>query len=114
MFKCPDYYCVAWTYVCDGKWDCPYGEDEFENEVCIGESVCAKMFKCRNEHKKCISMSNVCDDQLDCLHHDDEMFCELKLLQCPAKCSCLVHAITCIDLQYDNSHFDLTGSYLAV
>ena len=52
MFKCPDYYCVAWTYVCDGKWDCPYGEDEFNNEVCIGKSVCDKMFKCRNEHKK--------------------------------------------------------------
>ena len=19
MFKCPDYYCIPWTYVCDGK-----------------------------------------------------------------------------------------------
>ena len=62
MFKCPNYYCVPWTYVCDGKWDCPDGEDEFNNEVCIGESVCEKMFQCRNEHKKCISISNVCDN----------------------------------------------------
>ena len=62
MFKCPNYYCVPWTYVCDEKWDCPDGEDEFNNEVCIGESVCEKMFQCRNEHKKCISISNVCDN----------------------------------------------------
>ena len=110
MFKCPNYYRVPWTYVCDGKWDCPYGEDEYNIEVCIGKSVCEKMFKCRNEHRKCISVSNVCDNQLDCLHHDDEMFCELKLLQCPFKCNFLVHTITCIDLQYDNSHFHLSAT----
>ena len=42
------------------------------------------------------------------------MFCELKLLQCSYKCNCLVHAITCRDLQYDNSRFHLSCSYLAV
>ena len=42
MFKCPNYYCVPWTYVCDGKWDCPYAEDEFNIEVCIGKSMCEK------------------------------------------------------------------------
>ena len=28
LFKCSGYYCIPWIYVCDGKWDCPYGEDE--------------------------------------------------------------------------------------
>ena len=32
IFKCPDSYCVSWNYVCDGKWDCPFGEDETNNE----------------------------------------------------------------------------------
>ena len=27
FYKCPGYYCVRWSYVCDGKWDCPYGYD---------------------------------------------------------------------------------------
>ena len=28
MFKCPSSYCLPWKYVCDGKWDCPEGNDE--------------------------------------------------------------------------------------
>ena len=27
-FKCPNFYCIPWTYVCDGIWDCSYGYDE--------------------------------------------------------------------------------------
>ena len=23
-FKCPQFYCIPWAYICDGKWDCPY------------------------------------------------------------------------------------------
>ncbi len=29
-FKCPGYYCVPWSYVCDGHWDCPPGLDEIQ------------------------------------------------------------------------------------
>ena len=114
MFKCPDYYCIPWTYVCDGKWDCPFAEDEVGNLVCNVKTMCHDMYKCRNEHQKCISIGNVCDGQIDCPHHDDEMFCELKGLQCPASCSCLIFAITCVSLPYDISQFDLGGSYLAI
>ena len=28
MFKCPEYYCIPWGYVCNWKWDCPHGYDE--------------------------------------------------------------------------------------
>ena len=76
MFKCPNYYCVPWSYVCDGKWDCPFGEDELDNKVCHGKSVCKQMFKCRSEYNKCISISNVCDNYIDCLYHDDELLCD--------------------------------------
>ena len=114
MFKCPDSYCILWTYVCDGKWDCPFGEDEVYNGVCTEEIVCVDMFRCRNEYHKCISIGNVCDDKIDCLHHDDEMFCELKSLQCPVSCHCLIYAITCTDLSYNISQLHLSSSYVSV
>ena len=28
QFKCPRYYCIPFKYICDGKWDCPFGSDE--------------------------------------------------------------------------------------
>ena len=114
MFKCPDYYCVPWAYVCDGKWDCPFGQDELNNTVCSGETVCQEMYKCAKVHQKCISIGNVCDGQIDCPYHDDEMFCELKSLQCPTYCSCLIFALTCVNLPHDISQFDLSGPYLAI
>ncbi len=27
-FKCPQYYCILWVYICNGVWDCPFGLDE--------------------------------------------------------------------------------------
>ena len=42
------------------------------------------------------------------------MICELKSLQCPASCSCLIFAITCLNLPHDISQLDLDGSYLAI
>ena len=114
MFKCPDYYCIPWMYVCDGKWDCPFGQDELNNTVCIEETVCQEMYKCADEHHTCIGISNVCDGQIDCPYHEDEKFCELKSLQCPASCSCLIFAITCVNLPRDISQFDLGGSYVTI
>ena len=35
MFKCPGYHCIPWSYVCDGKWDCPHGYDELENSFWV-------------------------------------------------------------------------------
>ena len=51
FFKCPENYCIAWSYVCDGKWDCPNGEDESNIDLCTGENVCHNMYKCRNVFK---------------------------------------------------------------
>ena len=114
MFKCPNSYCVPWTYVCDGKWDCPYGEDEERNKVCTGEIVCEGMFKCNYKLHKCISLGNVCDNKLDCLLHDDEMFCELSLFKCPVSCSCLIYAITCFSLPNNITELDLISSLLSL
>ena len=94
IFKCPGYYCINWSYVCDGKWDCPYGEDESNINVCIGDNICHNMYKCSHVHR-CISLGNVCDEQSDCLFNDDGMLCDLKSVQCPEFCVCLSYAITC-------------------
>ena len=113
-FKCPDYYCVPWSYICDGKWDCPFGEDEVQNQVCIGKNVCESMFRCKNESHKCISIGNVCDNHIDCLYHDDEQFCDLNSIQCPVSCSCLIYSIKCVELPYHTSPFTQSDSYISV
>ena len=97
LYKCPGYYCIPWSYVCDAKWDCPHGEDETNNDACIGEKVCYNIYKCRDV-VKCIHLSNVCDGKLDCPKDDDEMFCDLKSVQCPESCNCLTYALTCAKL----------------
>ena len=39
MFKCTAVYCIPWSYVCNGRWDCQRGEDE---------SICNKNETCKN------------------------------------------------------------------
>ena len=114
VFKCLDSYCIPWKYVCDGKWDCPNGDDEQKSYICMHISKCQAMFKCKGEHHTCISFGQVCDNRLDCLYHDDEMFCELKLIQCPSSCNCLIFAITCVRLLLNNLQFNSFGLYLSV
>ncbi len=43
-FKCQNYYCVPYKYTCDGKQDCPLGDDEHKctNRTCVG------LLKCHN------------------------------------------------------------------
>ena len=49
MFKCLNNYCISWSYVCDGKWDCQRGEDELvalmwnnnDNYVVEAQITCA-------------------------------------------------------------------------
>ena len=97
FYKCPGYYCIPWSYVCDGKWNCPFGEDETKNDVCTEDTVSHNLFKCSNV-VKCIHLTDVCDDKPDCPKDDDEMFCDLKLVQCPESCTCLTYSITCSKL----------------
>lgn len=54
QFKCPPYnsshaYCIASSHKCDGKQDCPGGEDEMD---CPVLSCSADWFSCNNS--KCI------------------------------------------------------------
>ena len=88
MFKCVKSYCIPWSSVCDGKWDCSTGEDETFSKICEVDTVCTNMFKCRGEKYKCLHLGNACDNIIDCPQGDDEYLCELKYHNCPAKCIC--------------------------
>ncbi len=94
MYKCPDYYCIPWTYVCDGKIDCPYGPDETIKCCRDKWPNCYRMFKC-SAVKRCVHLRNVCDGLVDCIDGEDEILCQLLSLQCPKNCHCLAMAIHC-------------------
>ena len=89
LFKCSGYYCIPWALVCDGKYDCPYGEDE--QQSCSNRS-CTFLFKCKNS-SCCLHYTSVCNDEIECPLQDDEILCDLP--PCPWKCKCLLYAMTC-------------------
>ncbi len=94
MFKCPNYYCIPWSYVCDRKWDCPGGFDESVAILCREKRFCRSMFKC-HMHQVCVHLSNLCDSISDCPLDEDESFCELSNAHCPEGCHCLLYSIVC-------------------
>ncbi len=94
MFKCQGYYCVPYKYMCNGRWDCPNGEDELTEQMCQQERSCQYFFQCKNT-KICIHLGNICDSQDDCPLGDDEFLCSLALIPCPNDCQCLAFAARC-------------------
>ncbi len=92
-YKCKYNYCVHFVYLCDSKWDCPFGDDEDAN-VCKNVKRCNNMFNCKNT-SLCTHWVYVCDGKIDCVHGDDEWICDLKDYTCLPSCNCLVYAIDC-------------------
>ena len=102
-YKCPLYYCIPWGYVCDGKWDCPHGEDEVVNS-CIKYRNCREMYSC-HKAQACIHISDICDGFIDCLFGDDEAMCSLFDIKCPKYCQCLLYALYCAHISIKLSDF---------
>lgn len=95
-FKCPESFCIPWTYLCDGKWDCAFGDDETDR--CIS-SICHQTFKCKDAGV-CAHETNICDGYRDCPLGDDEMLCEMHQHVCPLDCHCLSLGINCENISY--------------
>ncbi len=101
MFKCPEYYCIPWGYVCDRKWDCPMGMDE-PKELCSQKQNCSHLFKCKSSGI-CLPVGDVCDNEYDCQFGDDENLCSLHKRPCVISCICLTHVINCIKFPFNSS-----------
>ena len=108
MLKCTNVYCIPWSYVCNGRWDCPLGDDETK---CNKSTTCKNMFHCRNTKHMCLHLGNTCDGHDDCPLSDDEMLCELKLVYCPSYCNCLLYAIHCRGLSGETFKMIFRFSY---
>ena len=113
MFKCLNAYCIPWNYVCNGKWDCPEGDDEIY-DICEGKSVCFYMYKCKSTSNMCVHKVNLCDGNNDCPHDDDESLCDLQVLKCSISCRCLLYAIDCNNASLRTTRNDGSFSFLSV
>ena len=102
MFKCLNAYCIPWAYVCNGKWDCPEGDDEIYDSLCEKKQVCFFMYKCKKTSNVCIHTGNLCDGSNDCPYSDDESLCDLKHFKCPEYCRCLLFSIDCNNASLTN------------
>ncbi len=115
-FKCHKSHCISWASVCDGKWDCSFGEDEEFKPVCGKGYSCLGMFKCKDTDTTCIHLSNVCDDVVNCPLNDDEFGCALTNT-CP--CQCLGFAIFCkgkvnfVNDTYNHMSLTLSNSFMS-
>ncbi len=108
MAQCPAYYCIPSSYQCNGKWDCPSGEDE-STELCSTTRQCGNMFKCRKT-SICVHLSETCDGNHDCPHHDDELSC---LEPCVSICQCYMAAIQCSSVILSGVNLDKIMTYHA-
>ncbi len=97
-FKCPQFYCIPWGYVCNGVWDCPWAHDE-TLQKCINRN-CQGMFKCK-ESLKCLHLEDICDNYIDCPREDDELMCDLNHRSCLKSCHCLNYAIVCLGKEFE-------------
>ena len=94
-YKCPDYYCIPYSYICNGKWDCPGGYDEAPTHNCVSRQ-CKSMFKCKSS-QICIHPADSCDTIKDCPFGDDEVMCDIQHT-CPSFCVCFHYGVACKDI----------------
>ncbi len=88
-YKCITSYCIPFHYICNGRLDCPGGEDE---DNCA-ELKCQGLLRCRHDNV-CVHPHQILDNITDCpISADDESL--VHAAKCPAQCQCLGNAITC-------------------
>ncbi|XP_075257445.1 uncharacterized protein LOC142349630 [Convolutriloba macropyga] len=93
--------CMHPIFQCDGKNDCPKGEDE-------SASVCNKCsndnyFRCNVNNHLCINQRNVCDTTKDCISGQDETCAANNLVVQEGKHRCGVHSPTSVLFDIDES-----------
>ncbi|XP_048258457.1 uncharacterized protein LOC124137409 [Haliotis rufescens] len=87
--KCPHSYCVSVSLVCDGRPDCPGGDDEMDCE----SWTCPGLYRC-HASRTCLPWSHVCDGVSHCPRGEDEFLCHVI---CPDGCNCDGPSVYCND-----------------
>ncbi len=101
-YKCPSSYCISFVNVCDGKWDCPHGEDEQQCHLLD----CSRKLKCKLSNR-CAHLLDTCDGFKDCILGDDEAMCDLPHgIRIPTTCFGLNYGITCYNCSSVVSFFE--------
>ena len=96
---------------CDGKWDCPKGLDESQNEGCGSIRSCINMLKCKGS-QICIHLKNICDGIVDCPNGNDEGdHCSWNIAKCPRSCQCLISAVYCFNVTYRETDIIHSGRF---
>lgn len=88
QFKCPGAYCIPVHNVCDGKQDCPNGEDEVQ---CHNIS-CPGLLLCRHDNV-CVHPYDIWQGHVKCPKSEDDK--ALRYARCPSPCICLGYAMLC-------------------
>ena len=110
-YICPSFCCIPWKDVCDGKWDCPHGNDElFACED--GDFKCSKVYD--RSQQICLHVGSVCYGFVDCPNSDDEIMCTLAKSDCPKGCHCLLLAVACINSTFSQleQHYSNTAIFV--
>jgi len=71
QFKCEiTGKCIPNVFMCDGEYDCGYGDNSDEPDNCTSRSCSSDEVRCKNG--RCIHSTWMCDGENDCPDMDDE------------------------------------------
>ncbi len=91
MFKCPHSYCVPLNVACDGRADCPNGEDEAVSQCKDG--ICQGLLKCSKDNV-CVHPRYIAEGTAQCIRsRDDEAL--YQLVECLPPCHCKGLSVSC-------------------
>ncbi len=89
QFKCPDTYCVPTHVVCNGRQDCPNGDDEIN----CGRLSCPGLLMCRFDDI-CVHPYDISAGHVKC-HRSKDDKALVGYIPCPVLCRCLGHSNLC-------------------